>query len=153
MADMGMCATVAGGLKTLLSSGATNTATATATGNVVNNAFNVAAGGSAMLSKIQTVTLPIFAAGTAYWLAAEVYKTYDSKDDYKLLFKLGSEDCGGLSKMPPEIEGCYKQYVGKAIHRTMSSPNYKGLYDRFLECFSNRPEQSCGWWGENVFSR
>jgi hypothetical protein len=91
-------------------------------------------------------------AGFAYFAIVNGYDRYASKDDYKLLFKLGMEDCGGLSKMTPAIEGCYKKYVGGAVHRTIGSPNYKDFYGRFLECFSKRPEQSCGWWGKDVFS-
>lgn len=113
---------------------------AKATGNTVN-----------MGSRLSTCAGIVGAASLATMAALEVYKMYASKDDHRLLAKISMEDCGGLSRMGTNDEGCYRDYVSKAIHRTIMSPNYVLFHNRFQECFANRPVQACGW-GSDVFS-
>lgn len=94
--------------------------------------------------------LPIVACGLASLTALPPYldASYriSSVDDHRLLTKLDMEDCGGISKMSKNVEGCFRKYVGDAICRQTSSPNYSALEHRFSECFANRPELSCGDW-------
>ena len=136
--------------KGLLGSGPTGHATAY--GNTDKNTFapTISAGGNAA-SKLATASQTVLAAAAVYWIAVNTYDMYDKKDDHRLLLKLGAEGCGGLSQMPPNIEGCYRQYVSKAIHRSIATSNYVPLYNRFQECFGGRKELLCSWWGENVF--
>ncbi len=116
---------------------------ATAYGNTVKNTFApTISSGVNTASKLATASQTVLVASAAYWLATTAYDRYDQKDDHRLLLKLGAAECGGLSQMPANIEGCYRQYVSKAIHRTIANSNYIPLYNRFQECFAGRKELS-----------
>lgn len=120
---------------------ANNIAKATATGSTVNVGSTIATGAQVA-----------GAAAAIVFAALEAYKMYASKDDHRLLAKILMEDCGALSKMTTNIEGCYRQYVSKAVHRSIMSPNYMLFQNRFQECFAKRPVHPCSAWGEDVFT-
>lgn len=91
----------------------------------------------------------------AFQVSTELYDRYIAKDDAPLIGKFTDIDCGGLSKMPSKIEGCYKKYLQGAIHRISQKAPWattQGFYDRFHQCFSGRPVHSCSSWGEDVFN-
>ena len=93
--------------------------------NAANNVVKATATGSTInvgSSGLQTGAVVALAASAAFKIGLEAYDRYASKDDARLLQKLGMEDCGGLSKMITNDEGCYRDYVSKAIHRTIYSP-------------------------------
>ena len=64
-------------------------------------------------------------------------------DDNRLVQKLSEDDCGGLSKMPKNIEGCFRKYVWEAIDHKHRSDSYLRFVERFVQCFANRPELPC----------
>jgi hypothetical protein len=64
-------------------------------------------------------------------------------DDDRLLKKLGESDCGGLSRMTQNVEGCFRKYVWDAIDHWHSSDDYLWLVERFTKCFGDRPELPC----------
>src|SRR5271170_7807890 len=107
---------------------------AQATGNqlTVNNQV---ASGTDTLSKVGA---GIGIAYVAFKVSTEIYDRYIAKDDAPLIGKFTDIDCGGLSKMPSKIEGCYKKYLQGAIHRISQKAPWettKGFYDRFHQCF------------------
>ncbi len=72
-----------------------------------------------------------------------VYSIYDAKDDGPLLEQIQLKDCGGLSKMAPETEGCYRQYLSDAIVR-ISPSNYREKIENLRQrCFEDRPIHEC----------
>lgn len=142
--------TVLGAAKGLASCMGTSNA-ATSNGNTLTNNINIPPSGPSGGGG-PSVTAMIGIASAAYFIAVNMYDRYDMKDDHRLLMKLSMEDCGGLSKMLSNVEGCYRQYASKAIHRYISASEYKDLKSRFLECFARRPVHPCSWRGEDVYA-
>ena len=142
------------GVASCFGNGATDTVNTKAIGNVVNNAVQVStnAGGTDALSKIGICAGMTLA---AWKIGAEAYSLYISKDDSPHIEKFTRADCGGLSAMPPKIEGCFRKYVRDAIYRSAQKMPWElttGFYDRFHQCFEPGQEFSCNFWGEDLFN-
>lgn len=77
---------------------------------------------------------------------ADIIMFVDQLERERLLRKLTDKDCGGLSTMPPNIEGCFRKYAWGAVDHSHRDDNYLTFLERFQECFASRPELPCHDW-------